>query len=89
MIKITQAHRTADHTIHLVFSDGTSADMDFSYLLEKGTVLTDALKDDRFFASFFLELGALCWPNGLEFSPQALHQRAEELGVLVRPENAA
>ena len=89
MIKTTQAHRVADHTIHLIFSDGSYADMDFSYLLKRGTVLTDALREDRFFSSFFLELGTLCWPNGLELSPQALYQRAKEQGVLIRSEDAA
>jgi len=43
-------------------------------ILERDTVLTRPLRDPAYFSSFYLELGALAWPNGLEFSPAAFTQ---------------
>jgi len=36
------------------------------------------LKDDEYFKQFFLELGALCWRNGLELCPDSIHQKLAE-----------
>ncbi|WP_457602640.1 DUF2442 domain-containing protein [Nitratifractor sp.] len=89
MIKIVKAKYLKDHSIRLYFSDGSMADYDFSYLLDKKTVLTDALKDIDFFKEFFLELGAIGWKNGLEFSPESLYRKAKESGKLQSAEEAA
>lgn len=37
-----------------------------------------ALNDDVYFKQFFLELGALYWPNGLELSPGNIHRKLAE-----------
>ena len=89
MIKITKAEWAGDHRIRLRFSDGSIAECDFSYLLKKGTVLTEPLKDPEYFKSFFLELGALGWKNGLELSPESLYHRALASGILQKPEQVA
>jgi hypothetical protein len=36
--------------------------------------LLQALKNEAYFKRFFIEAGALSWPNGLELSPQRLHK---------------
>ncbi|WP_394753034.1 hypothetical protein [Crenothrix sp.] len=33
------------------------------------------LNDESYFKQFFLELGALCWRNGLELSPSNIHKK--------------
>lgn len=85
MIKIVQAVYQAGVEIKLRFSDGSFGVMDFSEMLSHKTSLTRALDDTAFFQRFFIELGALCWPNGLEFSAGSLYKRLEESGKLVKP----
>jgi Protein of unknown function (DUF2442) len=73
MIKIVHAKWVKDHVIALAFSDGSEGEYEFASLLAKDTALTLPLKETGLFQRFFLELGALCWPNGLEFSAAKLH----------------
>ena len=89
MIKIIKATYLNDYKIKLEFSDHTYVDMDFSYLLSKDTSLTHPLKERDFFQSFFLELGALCWKNGLSLSPSSLYQKAKETEKLYKKKEAA
>ena len=89
MIKIIKATYIAGYTIRLEFSDHYFSEVDFSYLLSKNTALTDPLKDKTYFKDFFLEMGALCWKNGLELSPSSLYYKAKESGRLHKGEVAA
>ena len=40
------------------------------------------LTDSKVFARVFIEGGALAWPNGVEFSPEALHRKPDASGAL-------
>jgi hypothetical protein len=82
MIKIVQATWAGDTKVALVFSDNTEGVYDFAGLLAKDTVLTRPLRDVESFKRFFLELGALCWPHGLEFSGASLHEDLQQAGLL-------
>jgi hypothetical protein len=73
MIKIVHAKWVKDHVIALAFSDGSEGEYEFASLLAKETPLTLPIRETALFQRFFLELGALCWPNGLEFSAAKLH----------------
>ena len=73
MIKIVHARWIKDQQIALAFSDGSEGVYDFASLLAVKTPLTLPLQDPAKFQKFFLELGALCWPHGLEFSAEKLH----------------
>jgi hypothetical protein len=72
MIKIVHARWIKDQQIALAFSDGSEGVYDFASLLALKTSLTQPLQDTAVFQKFFLELGALCWPHGLEFSADKL-----------------
>lgn len=89
MIKIVKADYLSDHQVRLAFSDGAHGDHDFSSLLANDSMLTRPLKDTDVFKTFFIELGALCWNNGLEFSPVALHQKLQSTGKRVARQEAA
>ena len=82
MIKITSARHREALEIELCFSDNTMGAYDMAPILERDTVLTRPLRDPSYFRSFYLELGALAWPNGLEFSPAAIHAALNESGRL-------
>ncbi len=89
MIKIIKATYIVNYTIKLEFSDHHFSEVDFSYLLSKNTALTNSLKDETYFKDFFLEMGALCWKNGLELSPSSLYHKAKESGKLYKTKVAA
>jgi hypothetical protein len=89
MIKLVHAKWVGDSKLSLAFSDGSQGIYDFDALLAKNTVLTLPLKNPALFQRFFLELGALCWPNGLEFSASKLHSELAAAGALLNAEHAA
>jgi Protein of unknown function (DUF2442) len=82
MIKIVRACWIKDQQIALVFSDGSEGEYDFAPLLAANTPLTQPLQDTANFQRFFLELGALCWPHGLEFSADKLHTHLQGANLL-------
>ncbi len=78
MINILQATLIAPYRIQLDFSDGKTGVWNAETLLEerKGTLL-EPLRDATYFQRFFIDAGALCWPNSLEFSPERLYEQCE------------
>ncbi|WP_458071869.1 hypothetical protein [Rhodanobacter sp. BL-MT-08] len=42
--------------------------------------MTAPLSDPSFFSSYFIELGALAWPNGFDLSAESLHRRLQASG---------
>jgi hypothetical protein len=89
MIKIVRAARVRDRVLRLAFSDGSWGNYDLAPLIERDTSLTRPLADDEYFARFFLELGALAWPNGLELAPGAIHRELEAGNLLSRETRVA
>lgn len=75
MIKIIQAHFMQQKVLRLYFSDNSYGDYDLQPLIDRQTELVNALNDENFFKQFFLELGALCWPNGLALSPSNIRKK--------------
>lgn len=89
MIQIVKAETIGKNQLRLGFSDGMQGDYDFSTLLAKEAVLTLPLKNPAVFQAYFIELGALCWQNGLELSPAALHIELQSAGKLKSMQQAA
>jgi len=81
MIKILKAKYRGDYQIELTFSDGFVGLFDGKKLLNRKGSLLEALRDESFFKRFYLEVGALSWPHGLELSPNKLYQECKELDV--------
>jgi hypothetical protein len=48
-----------------------------AYLASRSGLLLDKLRDAAYFQRFFIDAGALCWPNGLELSPAKIHELSE------------
>jgi hypothetical protein len=78
MIKIIQAQYIQDRVLRLHFSDNSYGDYDLQPLIDRQTELVMPLIDESYFKQFFLELGALCWRNGLELSPGNIHKKLAE-----------
>jgi hypothetical protein len=73
MIKVIEARYLGDFQIGLLFSDGGEGVFQGGRLLLNQDFLLEPLRDENHFRRFFLDAGALCWPNGLELSPAKLH----------------
>ncbi len=78
MIKIIQAKHLKQKILRLYFSDNSWGDYDLQPLIDRQTELVIPLNDEEYLKQFFLELGALCWRNGLELSPGNIHKKLAE-----------
>jgi hypothetical protein len=77
MTKLVEAKWLGERLIELRFSDGLGGTWDATALLKRTGPLLEPLQDPIYFARFFIDAGALCWPNGLELSPDRLHEQVE------------
>ena len=89
MIKVTQAEYLHDKTIQIHFSDGSWGDYNLQPLIDKQSTLTKEIEDQVDFQKFYLEMGALCWRNGLELSPSSIHHKLEQQQRLHQSEKVA
>jgi len=89
MINLIKIIPQEGYSIKLYFSDGMVGVMDFSYVLEAKTSLTIALENIDFFQSSFIDFGALCWKNGLEFSAESLYRKLQEINGLYPSQDVA
>ncbi|TAM57253.1 MAG: DUF2442 domain-containing protein [Rhodanobacter sp.] len=88
MIKLKAVESKGGYRLLLRFSDGSSGVLDFAPFVEAATEMTAPLSDPTFFSRYFIELGALAWPNGFDLSAESLHRRLEKDGGL-RPDAEA
>lgn len=61
---------------------GQAGEWDFSELAKEDGPMVDPFKDPAYFDRVFLDFGALTWPNGFDWSPEALHADMAAAGVL-------
>jgi hypothetical protein len=88
IVRVSKLQRLGDYRLKLWFSNGRAGEWDFSNLAKRDTPVTQPFKDPDYFDRVFLEFGALTWPNGYDWSPDALHADMQAAGVL-RFESAA
>jgi len=76
---LAEAHAAGGHVVHVHFEDGTTADVDLSYLLEYDGVF-ELLRDRSYFARLTAdrEAGTIVWPNGADIAPETLYARAQQ-----------
>lgn len=89
MIKLTAVEDRGGYRLRLSFSDGSWGIHDFTHFIQTRTPMTVPLADADYFARHFIEMGALCWPNGFDLSAASLQQRLESDGALHREQRAA
>jgi hypothetical protein len=70
------------HRLWLQFTDGLAGEWDFSYLKDDQRPVVLPLHDAAYFEKVFLDFGALTWPNGMDWSPEALHADMAAAGAL-------
>lgn len=89
MIKLIAIERKEGTQLLLRFSDGAWGIYDFAHFIEAQTEMTAPLRDPDFFGRYFIELGALAWPNGFDLSAESLYRRLEKQHMLHRSVEAA
>ena len=82
MIKLITVEPKGGYQLVLHFSDGATGVFDFAPFVDVSTPMTAPLRDPAFFARHYIELGALAWPNGLDFSAGSLYRRLKDAGKL-------
>jgi hypothetical protein len=66
-----------DRVLRLLFSDGTTGDVDFS--AERRTGVLAPLNDPDYFAEVAVdpEAGTIAWPDGIDLAPEPLYEQAK------------
>ena len=72
--QVVRADYKGGYRIHLAFSDGLEATLDFGQWLDGP--MFEPLKDETYFRRFFVEGGTVAWPNGADIAPETLHEHA-------------
>jgi hypothetical protein len=72
--QVVRADYQGGYRIHLAFSDGLEATLDFEEWLD-GPIF-EPLKDETYFRRFFVDGGTVAWPNGADIAPETLHEHA-------------
>jgi hypothetical protein len=82
LVRIRRFKRTAPYRLKLWFTDGRTGEWDFSALAADRGPMVEPFKDPAYFDRVFLEFGALTWPNGFDWAPEALHADMLAAGAL-------
>ena len=59
----------------LIFTDNSWGELDFMPLLQRTGSQMEPLRDPVYFARCCIEMGAICWSNGLELRAETLRQK--------------
>ena len=74
MIKLLYCFWKENFMIYLEFSDGVQGYFNLDeYLSTRQGPLLEPLRNPDFARRCFIDAGALCWPHGLELSPERLY----------------
>ena len=88
MIDVIGIRRLGGYKLEIEFSDGTVGVRDFAFVAKKSGPMVEPLKDPDYFATVFIDDGALTWPNGYDWDPIALHDEMKAEGLLRRADAA-
>ncbi len=75
-------------TLELTFSTGKRGIYSMAGIIARPGSMVIPLRDDAFFCTFSLELGALTWPHGFDLSPSAIHREMLAQGLLSKSAEA-
>jgi hypothetical protein len=84
IVHIRKLQRVGGYRLKLWFTDGQAGEWDFSELAGDRGPIVEPFKDPAYFDRVVLETGALAWPNGFDWSPEALHVDMAAAGALSR-----
>jgi hypothetical protein len=76
---LSEAKPLHGYVVHVRFADGTTGDVDLSYLLDYGGVF-EPLRAPNFFRQLRAdpEAGTIVWPNEADIAPETLYLHAQQ-----------
>jgi len=83
---VIRAEYRGEFRIHLTFNDLSERTVDFRPWLE-GPIF-EVIKDRAYFRKFFVDGGAVVWPNGADIAPETLYSAAIDRGQGGTPKRA-
>ena len=84
IIHVRRIKKLGDYRLKVWFTDGQAGEWNFSGLAQDRGPMVEVFKDPAYFNRVFIEMGALTWPNGFDWSPEALHADMDAAGALSR-----
>jgi len=74
---LVEARSLDGHAVHVRFEDGTTANVDLSYVVDYGGVF-EPLRDSAYFAKLRVdaEAGTIVWPNNADIALETLYAHA-------------
>ena len=84
IVHIRKIERLGEYRLRLWFDDVLAGVWDFSELACRSGAMAEPFRSSAYFDRVFLECGALTWPNGYDWSPEALHADMNAAGALSR-----
>ena len=72
---VVRAEYQGGFRIHLTFNDASEATVDFQRWLDGP--MFESLKSTAYFRKFFIDGGAIAWPNGADVAPETLYDAAQ------------
>ena len=70
----------------VTFNDGANGTVDLSAMVQGPDAgVFAALRDPAFFATAYLDCGAVTWPNGADLDPDWLHEEISKSGEWKAP----
>ena len=80
LVHVTGVTVVGDHSLHLLFEDGTVGDVSFGD--EEWTGVFEPLRDPARFAEVTVEAGTIVWPDdGLDMAPEPLYEEARRNAI--------
>jgi hypothetical protein len=82
LVHVTGVAVIDDHSLRLLFEDGTVGDVSFGE--DEWTGVFEPLRDPTEFAKVFVDrqFGTIVWPNGLDMAPEPLYEAARRQPVV-------
>ncbi len=84
IIKVLKIKKLGRFRLYLHFSDETEGEWDFSHVIAEKGSMVEPLRNPKYFARVFLQIGVLTWPNGFDLDSIALHDEMMAAGALRR-----
>lgn len=82
MLRVKQVHHIGEYKLKILFSNDITKVVDFTDWIDEGGVYATPLMNNDYFKKVKMDEFnySICWPNGADFSPNALYEK----GVIVK-----
>ncbi len=71
-----------DWQLSVEFNDGLTGVVDLSELINNPDPgIFSALRDPSYFATAYLDYGAVAWPNGADLAPESMYKAIRQMGT--------